>query len=157
MFSIIACVGKNNELGKKGKLVFSIKEDMKFFRDTTLGHTVVMGYNTWKSLPGKLKNRQNLVVSSKNVDGADGTIKDLDKYIKESQHTDEEIFIIGGGMIYKQFLPHAHSLYLTEVSASDADADIFFPEFDKSNYTKKLIKKGKENDLSFSIIKYIKN
>ena len=157
MFSLISCIGKNREIGKNGKLVFNLKKDMQFFRETTLNHTVVMGYNTWKSLPGKLKSRQNLVVSSQDVDGADGTIKDLDKYIKENQHTDEEIFIIGGGMIYKQFLPHAQNLYLTEVSASDADADIFFPEFDKSNYTKKLINKGKENDLSFSIIKYIKN
>lgn len=157
MFSLISCIGKNREIGKNGKLVFNLKKDMQFFRETTLNHTVVMGYNTWKSLPGKLKNRQNLVVSSQDVDGADGTIKDLDKYIKENQHTDEEIFIIGGGMIYKQFLPHAKNLYLTEVDSSCPDADVYFPEFDKSIYKETLIQKGKENDLSFSICKYVKS
>ena len=157
MFSLIACIGKNREIGKSGKLVFNIKKDMQFFRKTTLDHTVVMGYNTWKSLPGKLRNRKNLVVSEKPVENADGTISDLDVYIAENKDTAEEIFIIGGGMIYKQFLPHAKNLYLTEVDSSDPDADTFFPEFNQSKYSKELIKKGKENDLTFSIIKYIKN
>ncbi len=157
MFSLIACIGKNREIGKSGKLVFNIKNDMQFFRKTTLDHTVVMGYNTWKSLPSKLRNRKNLVVSEKPVENADGTISDLDVYIAKNKDTDEEIFIIGGGTIYKQFLPHAKNLYLTEVDSSDPDADTFFPEFNQSKYSKELIKKGKENDLTFSIIKYIKN
>ena len=71
MFSIIAAVGKNNELGKNNGLIFHIKEDMKFFRETTTNHKVVMGLNTWKSLPGKLKNRENIVISEKDVPGPD--------------------------------------------------------------------------------------
>ena len=67
MFSIIASVGKNNEIGKKGELVFHLKEDMEFFRKTTKNHTVVMGLNTWLSLPGKLKNRKNIVICEKEV------------------------------------------------------------------------------------------
>ena len=157
MFSLISCIGKNREIGKNGKLVFNLKKDMQFFRETTLNHTVVMGYNTWKSLPSKLKNRTNLVVFEKPVDDADGTISDLDSYIAENEDTDEEIFIIGGGMIYKQFLPHAKNLYLTEVDSSCPDADVYFPEFDKSAYEETLIQKGKENDLSFSIFKYVKS
>ena len=156
MFSIIAAVGKNRELGKKGQLVFNIKEDMQFFRKTTTGHTVVMGYNTWKSLPGKLKNRNNYVVSHSPVPEADKTITDLDSFIKKHQNTSEEIFIIGGGMIYATFLPYARNLYLTEINAS-ADADIFFPEFDKSKYKKEILKKGSENDLNYVFAKYIKN
>lgn len=157
MFSIIACVGKNNELGKKGKLVFNIKEDMKFFRNTTLNHTVIMGRKTWETLPGKLKNRKNIVISRHPVKNADEAISDIDEFISDHKSTDEEIFIIGGASIYEAFLPHADTLYLTEVSASDPEADTFFPDFDKSKYSHELIKKGKENDLSFSIIKYIKN
>lgn len=156
MFSIISCIGKNNEIGKKGKLIFSIKDDMKFFRETTTDHTIIMGYNTWVSLPGKLKNRTNLVINYDDVEGADQTIKDLDKYIKENEDSDEEIFVIGGGMIYRTFLPYAKELYLTEVDASDPDADTFFPEFDKSNYMKNLIRKGTENGLNYSIVKYTK-
>ena len=156
MFSIIAAVGKNNEIGKNNKLLFHIKDDMKFFRETTLEHTVVMGYNTWLSLPGKLKKRQNFVVSYEDVPEADQTITDVDGFIAEHQNTDEEIFIIGGGMIYTKFLPYAKYLYLTEVDSS-ADADTFFPEFDKSNYSQALIKKGKENGLNYSIKKYTQN
>lgn len=157
MFSIIACVGKNNELGKKGKLIFSIKDDMKFFRETTSGHKVLMGRKTWESLPAKLKNRENFVASSRVVPDADRTIHDLPNFIAENKDTAEEIFIIGGGRIYSEFLPYAKTLYLTEVDSSDINADTFFPNFDKSKYSQELIKKGKENDLTFSIIKYIKN
>lgn len=156
MFSIIAAVGRNNELGKDNDLVFHLKEDMKFFREKTTGHKVVMGYNTWKSLPKKLPNRENIVVSHHKFDGPDEIIHDIDKFIEENKDTDEEIFVIGGGMIYKAFLPYAKTLYLTEIDASDPSATTFFPKFNKSNYDKTLIKKGKENDLTFSIYKYNK-
>lgn len=156
MFSIIAAIGKKRELGKKGGLVFSIKEDMKHFKDTTTDHKVVMGYKTWKSLPKKLPSRQNFVVSYEPVEGADDTITDLAKFIKQNENTDEEIFIIGGGMIYSEFLPHAKNLYLTEIDATADDADTFFPDFDKSNYDKTIIKKGSENDLTYTFAKYIK-
>ena len=157
MFSLIACIGKNRELGKNGKLIFSIKDDMKFFRETTSGHKILMGRKTWESLPGKLKNRENIVISRHPVEGADESVSDLKAFISENESSDEEIFVIGGGMVYFELLPHAKNLYLTEVDSSDPDADTFFPEFDQSKYSKVLIKKGKENDLTFSIIKYIKN
>ena len=156
MFSIIAAIGKNHELGKNNQLVFNIKEDMKFFKDTTTGHKVVMGYRTWTSLPNKLPNRENLVVSYEPVEGADDTVTDLAKFIKQHKDTTEEIFIIGGGMIYTEFLPHAKNLYLTEINASIPDADVFFPEFDKSNYEKTIIKKGSQDDLTFTFAKYTK-
>ena len=154
MFSIIACIGKNRELGKGNQLIFHIKEDMKFFRATTTGHPVVMGLNTWHSLPGKLKNRENLVVSYTEVPEADRTITDLDEFIKCHKDLDEEFFIIGGGMIYTAFLPYAKHLYLTEVDSSADDATVFFPKFDKSKYSRKVIKKGQDNDLVYSINKY---
>ena len=157
MFSIIAAIGKNNEIGKKGDLVFHLKGDMRFFRETTKGHTVVMGKTTWNSLPAKLKNRINLVVSRGEVPGdPDGTIADLNQYIKEHRNSDKQIFIIGGGSMYKAFLPYAKELYLTEIDAIDPEADVFFPTFDKDKYEKTIIKKGTENGINYSIIKYIK-
>ncbi len=156
MFSIIAAVGKNRELGKNGGLVFNIKEDMKFFKDTTTDHKVVMGYRTWKSLPKKLPNRENIVVSYEEVKDADHTITDLADFISQNKDTDEEIFIIGGGMIYTEFLPYAKNLYLTEINASISDADVFFPEFDKSKYEKTIIKKGSQDDLTYTFAKYTK-
>ena len=164
MFSIISAIGKNRELGKKGELSFHIKDDMKFFRETTLNHKVLMGRKTWESLPEKLKNRENFVVS-RNEDSvntkpgpetADKIITNLPKFISENKDTEEEIFVIGGGMLYLELLPYAKNIYLTEIDATDPDADTFFPNFDKTKYEKSVIKKGKENDLAYSIIKYIK-
>lgn len=156
MFSLIAAIGKNRELGRGGELIFHLKGDMKFFRETTDGHKIVMGRKTWESLPGKLKNRTNIVISRHDVEGADEHISDLPQFIDKNKDTDEEIFIIGGGMVYFEFLKHAKNLYITEVDASADDADTFFPAFDKSDYSSKIIKKGKEDDLDYSIVQYIK-
>lgn len=156
MFSIIAAIGKNRELGKNNDLVFHIKEDMKFFRDTTRDHKVIMGHKTWDSLPGKLPNRENIVISRQPVDGADATISDLPTFISQNKDTGEEIFVIGGSMVYFELLPYAQNLYLTEVDAPVPDADTFFPEFDKSKYHKTIIKKGSQNDLTYTFAKYTK-
>ena len=153
MFSLIAAIGKNRELGKGGDLIFHIKEDMKFFKETTSGHKIVMGRKTWESLPFKLPNRTNIVITSQEFDGPDEIVHDLDDFIAKNKDTKEEIFIIGGGKIYAEFLPVASNLYLTEVDAA-ADADVYFPEFDKTKYDRQLIKEGKDDDLTFSISKY---
>jgi dihydrofolate reductase len=155
MFSIIAAIGKNNALGKDNDLIFHIKEDMDFFRKTTTGHKVVMGSKTWDSLPAKLKNRENIVISRQNIPEADKTVNNLEDYIAKNIDTQEEIFIIGGGSIYAQFLPYAKHLYLTEVD-SEPEADVFFPEFDKRFYRRKKIKHGKQGELEYSIVKYTK-
>lgn len=154
MFSLIACIGKNRELGKGGNLIFHIKEDMKFFKETTMGHKIVMGRKTWETLPGKLPGRTNIVVSSSDFEGPDEVIHDIDKFIAENRDTDEEIFIIGGGKIYAEFLPVASKLYLTEVDAEDPAADTFFPEFDKELYDRIVIKGGKDHDLAYSFVRY---
>ena len=153
MFSLIACIGKNRELGKGGKLVFRIKEDMQFFKEVTMGHKVLMGRKTWDSLPGKLSGRTNIVVSRNPVEGADETVTSLTKFVAENEDTEEEIFVIGGGMVYFELLKHAKNLYLTEVDEA-READIFFPEFDKNDYEKRILKKGVEQGLIFEISKY---
>jgi len=156
-FSIIACVGKNNELGKDNDLVFHFKEDMKFFRETTKGHTVVMGYNTWRSLGEKpLPGRKNLILSLASLDDLPentAQIPSMEEFIEDNKNTETEIFIIGGASIYSQFLPHANTLYLTEVEAK-ADATVFFPTFNKDDFDKKILGKGAEKGISFKFIKY---
>ncbi len=156
MFIIIAAIGKNNELGKNNDLIFHIKEDMKFFREKTSGHKIVMGHKTWDSLPGKLKNRENIVISRHDFPGPDLIVHDSDAFINDNKDTDEEIFIIGGGTVYHQFLPYAKILYLTEVDKMDSEATTFFPEFDKTDYKREIIKKGSEDDLAYSFVKYTK-
>ena len=113
MFSLIAAIGKNRELGRNGELIFHLKDDMKFFQETTTGHKVVMGRKTWDSLPHKLPNRTNIVISRHTVEGADESISDIPQFIKQNKDTDEEIFIIGGGMVYFEFLKHAKNLSLS--------------------------------------------
>lgn len=156
-FSIIACIGKNRELGKDNDLIFHFKEDMKFFRETTRGHTVVMGSNTWKSLGEKpLPNRQNLILSRSSMSNLPenaAQIPDLDAFIKKNVDSDEEIFIIGGASIYKLFLPYAHTLYLTEVNAT-READVFFPEFNREDYDLTTLNTITEDQTNFNINKY---
>ncbi|MDO4611494.1 MAG: dihydrofolate reductase [Candidatus Saccharibacteria bacterium] len=156
-FSIIAAVGEKLELGNKGGLVFNIREDMKFFKDTTMGHAVLMGLNTFNSIGRALPGRKNFVVSKTNEDLPDNVevILDLEKFIVENRDTEEEIFVIGGGMIYRQLLPHAKVLYLTEVEAT-AEADVFFPEFNKADYLAEVLKESSEGDLKFRFVKYVK-
>lgn len=156
MISIIAAIGKNNELGRGGDLVFHIREDMRYFRDTTAGHKVVMGRKTWESLPGKLPGRENIVVSSRDVTGADLVVRNLEEFLQENAATPEEVFVIGGGQVYKAALPYAKILYLTEVDAAVSDADTYFPEFDKNDYERQVIKEGKDDDLAFTFVKYTK-
>lgn len=157
MFSIIAIIGKNRELGHQGQLIFHIPEDMQFFKETTLGHKVLMGRKTWESLPGKLPGRQNLVASHKAVPGADATITNLSQFIKDHQDTDEEIFVIGGGTIYQALLPYAKHLYLTEVDTEVPDADTFFPEFNRDKYNQELLKKGDQWKIKFLTLSNKKN
>ncbi len=157
MFSIIACIGKNRELGLKGGLVFHIKDDMKFFKETTMGHPVIMGDRTFASLPQALPGRTNYVLTHhpENLSETAVPVTDLEEFIAKYADSPEEVFVIGGGFVYNEFLPYADNLYLTEVDAT-AEADTFFPEFDKTQYNKTIIKKGQSDDLTYAFAKYTK-
>lgn len=130
MISLIAAIGKNNELGKNNTLLWHLPADMKHFRDTTKGHTVIMGQKTFKSIGNPLPNRRNIVVTRDDSFTHQGIeiSKSLEDTIKSFKNTDEEIFIIGGGEIYKQTMPIADKLYITHIDIEDRDADVFFPE-----------------------------
>lgn len=204
MFSLISAIGRNREIGKNQNLIFHVKDDMKFFRETTKGHKVVMGRATWESLPSKLKDRKNIVITRSDLKSLekpaqvpalaqispdthstatqassdahststrispdtpaetnltitpDEIVSNLDSFIEANQDSKEEIFIIGGGSIYSAFLPYAKHLYLTEIDVSAADADTFFPQFDKSKYRRTIIKKGSDHGINYSIVKYTK-
>jgi len=158
-FSLIAAIGQNNELGKKGGLVFKIPGDLKFFKTVTTGHPVFMGLNTWRSLPGKLPNREHFILTldAKDVPADLNAVTDLDAFIAKHKSENTEYFVIGGGMVYKQMLPHCDKLYLTEVHASDDAADTFFPEFDHSLYKREVLGKGEDNGISYDHVLYTKN
>lgn len=130
---LIAAVSENWGIGNKNKLLFSIPADMKFFRETTKDSVVIMGRRTLESFPGKkpLKNRINIMLTSHSDYEADGvfichTINDA---VRLANKYKKEIFIIGGDMIYREFLPYCDTALITKVHAV-AEADAFFPNLD---------------------------
>lgn len=157
-FTLIACVGKNLELGRENNLIFHIKDDMKFFSSTTKNHKVLMGYKTWQSIGRPLKNRENFVLSRHDRDFPPEVtqVRDLSKFIADNSDSPEEIFIIGGAAVYEQLLPFAKTLYLTEVDAEDKTADAFFPSFDSEKFERTVLKSTTDPDskLKYAIVKY---
>lgn len=130
MISLIAAIGKNNELGKANTLLWEMPADMQHFRDTTRGHTVIMGQKTFESIGRPLPNRRNIVVTRDNSFKHEGVeiSNSLEDTIKSFKNSKEEVFVIGGGQIYKQTMNDADRLYITHVGAAFKDADTFFPE-----------------------------
>ena len=135
IISILNC-DKKYGIGKRNGLLFSLPKDMKFFRETTLNHTVCMGENTLLSFPNSkpLKNRTNIVLSQDPTHNYEGvvnvhTFEDFLKKIKEYEQNDI-VFIIGGASIYRQTLPYVDEVYLTKVNA-DGGAEVFFVNLDE--------------------------
>ncbi len=130
MISLIAGIGKNYELGTKNALLWDMPNDMKHFRDTTRGHTVIMGQKTYESMGKPLPNRRNIVVTRNKDFQAEGVeiSYSLEDTIESFKNSPEEVFVIGGGEIYKQTIDKADRLYITHMDATFPEADAFFPE-----------------------------
>ena len=130
MISIIAAVAKNRAIGFENKLIYWLPNDLKRFKALTTGHTIVMGRNTYLSLPkGALPNRRNVVLSTtvSEIPGCD-VYSTLEAALK-SCRDDKDIYIIGGARVYEQALPLADRLCLTEVDDTPKEADAFFPDY----------------------------
>ena len=128
--NIIAAVAKNRAIGFENKLIYWLPNDLKRFKALTTGHTIIMGRNTYLSLPkGALPNRRNVVLSSpiSELPGCD-VYPTLDAALK-SCRPDENIYIIGGARVYEQAISMADRLCLTEVDDTPAQADAFFPDY----------------------------
>lgn len=155
--SIIAAIGKNNELGYKNDLIWHLPDDLKFFKEKTTGKTIVMGYNTFLSLPKLLPNRKHIVLSTDKLDIKDVTsFTNLDELIKFIKEIDEEVFIIGGASIYKQFINLVDKMYLTEVESEFKKADVYFPDFNKNEWERVELLENENNNIKFKHIEYRK-
>jgi len=129
--SIIVAIAKNNAIGKDNRLLWHLSDDLKRFKKLTTGHTLIMGRNTFLSLPnGALPNRRHIVITDIPDETFDGCeiAHSIEEAIELAGDRDE-CFVIGGGMVYAQFLPIAGKLYLTQVHTT-IEADTFFPEID---------------------------
>lgn len=133
--SIIVAIAQNFAIGKNNDLLFHLPNDLKHFKEITSGHTVIMGRNTLLSLPKwPLPNRRHVIITDKPDDHFPGceTVFSIAEAI-EKVKDEPEAFIIGGGMIYRQFYPVAGKLYLTLVH-QDFDADVYFPDINYSEW-----------------------
>jgi dihydrofolate reductase len=169
ILSIISAIGENNEIGKKNALLWDLPRDMKHFRETTKGHTVIMGQKTFESLgvgptgkPGlPLPNRRNIVITLDKNFSYDGvevvhSPEELNDLLKKTEKEDNECFVIGGGQIYKLFIDKADRLYITHVDVEFPDADTFFPTIDMTKWEKTKSEKYQSDpfnkyDLEFAV------
>lgn len=157
--NLIVAVSKNWAIGKGNKLLFSIPEDMQFFKKMTLGKVVLMGYNTFLSLPKQqpLKDRVNIVLAPSGVafDGVTvvNTLEELFSEVKK--YNEDDLFVIGGGMFYHTMLPYCKVCYVTEIDLV-VDADVYFDDLSsKKNWQREAISSVCEhNGLKYVFTKY---
>ncbi len=160
--NLIVAVDKNWAIGLKNKLLVSIPEDMKFFRTETAGKVVVMGRKTLESFPGgiPLKNRINIVLTGNRDYEAKGalvlhTVEDVLQELKK--YPSQEVYIIGGESIYRQFLPYCDTAHVTKIDYA-YEADTYFPNLDEMPEWRVTASSGEKTyyDLEFEFFKYEK-
>ncbi len=160
MITIIVAIASNGAIGKNNNLLWHIPGDMKRFKKITTGHCLIMGRNTWYSLPKRpLPDRKNIVLTDdpcECLEGCESAYSIEDSLQKCEKGKD--IFVIGGGMIYKQFMSRADRLLITKVH-NDFDADTFFPDFDTGEWEETDREDhGPDdvNDFSYSYLTYLR-
>ena len=136
MISAIVAVDSNWGIGFNGDLLEHIPEDLKYFKQLTTGHNVIMGRKTWNSLPIKpLPNRGNYIISSLEPRIIDKhTIRfQMEDAMSYLNYTQDDVFVIGGGQIYKELLPYCDRVYVTKIFKDHDQVDTYFPNLDESD------------------------
>jgi dihydrofolate reductase len=164
--SIIAAVAANRAIGKDNDLIWKLPDDLKFFRNTTMGHYVIMGRMNYESIPHKwrpLDGRSNVIITRQKDYAAEevDVVNSLEEALEIARdNKEEEAFVIGGGQIYQLALELdlVDVMYLTHVH-EEFEADVFFPEFDEAKWTKEIIAEhpiDERHKHAFTIFKYIR-
>ena len=161
MITIIAAIGKNNELGKDNDLIWHLPADLKRFKKITSGHHILMGRNTFESIGKPLPNRTSVIITRKENYFIDGCLSanSIEKAIELANH-DEAAFIIGGAQIYKQALKSnlVDKLDITIVH-HNFEADVFFPKIDLNIWkeiNREDFKADEKNKYDYSFVSYVK-
>ena len=157
MITLIAARARNGAIGKDNDIPWFAPEDLKAFQRETLGGAIIMGRNTWDSLPVKpLKNRLNLVVSS-NPDAAETVLPSIEAAVAEAHAQGyRRVYGIGGEGIYRGMLGMADRLLITEVDLTVAEADAYFPEFDPDNWIRAGETVLRESDPACVMVEYLR-
>ena len=159
MLSIIVAKAKNNIIGKNNKLLWSLPEDLKRFKQLTTGHTIIMGRKTFESLGRVLPNRKHIVFTQNpDFKVEDENVEIVHSMLEIKQYIDDENenFVIGGAMIYNLLLPYTKKMYVTEIN-QDFEGDAFFPKINLEDW--KIIEKEKgikneKNNLEYEYVTY---
>jgi len=158
MITIIAAVARNRAIGFENKLLYWLPNDLKRFKALTTGHTIIMGRNTFESLPkGALPNRRNVVLSriTKELPSCE-VFPTLEEALR-SCRSDEDIYIIGGARVYEQAIRFADRLCLTEIDDTPKDADAFFPDYsDWKVETKETHPKDEKHAFEYAFVDYVR-
>ena len=134
MIAIIAAFPENRVIGKGNSLPWKIKGDLKHFKEQTTGKTLIMGRKTFESIGRPLPKRNNIVITSKDVENTGVDVcRSVDEAIEKGRGYDKDIFVIGGASIYEQFLPKADKLYISHIK-EDYEGDVYFPDYDESRW-----------------------
>lgn len=166
VISLIVAASQNNVIGKNGQLPWHLPTDMKYFRDVTMGHCVIMGRKNYDSIPEKfrpLAGRTNIIVTHQKKFSAPGCIvvNSINEALETAKKKNEtEAFIIGGGEIFKHALGMADKIYLTRIHAS-VDGDVFFPELNMNEWKEESARHCKADeknkyDYSFVVLSRIR-
>lgn len=146
--SIICAKGINNEIGLNNKLLWHIKEDLEFYKNMTIGKNIIMGRNTFESMPpNALKDRNPIVLSSKQIDFVT-CYKDINLLLENIEKSEEEFLVVGGARVYYEFLEYVDTMYLTQIYKS-FNADTYFPTFDYNCWDETLIKDCMDYELPY--------
>lgn len=160
MINIVVAKASNNVIGAKNDLIWHLPNDLKHFKSLTSGHPIIMGRKTFESLGRPLPNRTNIVVTRDQNWNAEGTeiASSLLKAIEAAKKIDDDIYIIGGGNIYKQAMEFTDVLYITEVH-HEFDGDTYFPEIDLDEWEevqRENFKKDEKHPYAYSFVMYKK-
>ena len=162
MITVIAAIGKNNELGKENDLIWHLPADLKRFKKLTSGHPIIMGRNTYESIGRPLPNRITIIITRDQHYQQEGCLvaSSIEEAIQLANH-DDEIFIIGGAQIYQQVMESTviDKLDITHIHAS-FDADVYFPEINTEHWKeiqREDFKADAKNKYDYSFVSYIRN
>jgi dihydrofolate reductase len=152
MITIIAAVSENNVIGNENKLPWYLPEDLENFKRVTLGKKIIMGRKTFESLPKVLPNRHHIVITNNydyKIDDDRVTVVNSIKHCLEILDKEEDVFVIGGEQIYRQFIDLADKLIITKVH-KEVEGDTYFPEIDNKKWKEESVVDYKD----FSIVTY---
>tara|TARA_B100000029_G_scaffold483487_1_gene534692 strand:+ start:662 stop:1147 length:486 start_codon:yes stop_codon:yes gene_type:complete len=154
---LIAAIANNGVIGKEGKIPWYLKEDLQHFKNLTTGSIVIMGRKTYESIGKPLPNRNNIVLTRnpKNIKNII-EVTDTQEALNTALKINKDIYVIGGEFIYREFLPMAVKMYLTEIDLDVKGGDVFFPYWSKKEWEEisRFSKKDIDQNISYSFVEY---